>query len=410
MGRRSLLAVLLIPLGCLSLGLILFFLTTDRSSQTLADLAPRDSQNPASGWRFLPSTQLLGEISAADWILIVYLFVGSIVALIALRFIISSVRMAHADRKTSTLGDSLGKNSGSFRDVTEDLVSPAHPSRLVVPTETAEEFDLPETLEIDHRRPKEPFFVEVRDHFRSYARGLTGKIIMTFTAIVAAFGLLTAALVYWTLSAALWSHAIQRANIIAVNVSDSAPAYILARNSNGPRELLRRLSTKSEIAYLLILDRSGKIFADSFPVRPDEMEKLASANLPIDQSGRRFRLGNGIVYEVAVPILEGRLGTVRVGLWEDDVEKSIRETLTPVIAWIALIMFGGIVAAFFLAWRINRPIVRLVRAARDISHGELDSPGSNIADTGEYGEISRALERMRSSVRAAMIRLNGEYY
>ena len=78
-----------------------------------------------------------------------------------------------------------------------------------------------------------------------------------------------------------------------------------------------------------------------------------------------------------MPILEGRLGTVRVGLWEDDVDKSIRETLAPVIAWIALIIFGGIVAAFFLAWRINRPIVRLVRAARDISHGELDSPGSN---------------------------------
>ena len=411
MGRRSLLAVLLIPLGCLSLGLILFFLTTDRSALTLADLAPQDSQTPASGWRFLPSAQSLGEISAADWILIVYLFVGSIVALIALRFIISAVHMAHADRKTSTAGDSLEMDSGSIREGTEDLVSPARPSRLVVPREAAEEFESPpETPQINYRRPKEPFFAEVRDHFRSYARGLTGKIIMTFTAIVAGFGLLTAALVYWTLSAALWGHAIERAKIIAVNVSDSAPAYILARNSNGPRELLRRLSAKPEIAYLLILDRSGKIFADSFPIRPDEMEKLASANLPIDQSGRRFRLGAGMVYEVAVPILEGRLGTVRAGLWEDDVDKLIRETLAPVIAWIALIMFGGIVAAFFLAWRINRPIVRLVRAARDISHGELDSPGSNIADTGEYGEISRALERMRSSVRAAMIRLNGEYY
>jgi hypothetical protein len=224
--------------------------------------------------------------------------------------------MAHADRKTSTAGDFLGKNSGSIREVPEDLVSP---DRLVVQTEAAEEFESPpETAAIDDRRPKEPFFAEVRDHFRSYARGLTGKIIMTFTAIVTAFGLLTAALVYWTLSAALWGHAIQRAKIIAVNVSDSAPAYILARNSNGPRELLRRLSTKPEIAYLLILDRSGKIFADSFPVRPDEMEKLASDNLPIDQSGRRFRLGTDMVSEVAVPILEGRLGTVRVGLWEDD--------------------------------------------------------------------------------------------
>ncbi len=116
-----------------------------------------------------------------------------------------------------------------------------------------------------------------------------------------------------------------------------------------------------------------------------------------------------MVYEVAAPVLEGRLGAVRVGFWQEDVNMAIREILTPLIAWIALIIVGGIIAAFFLAWTINRPIVRLLRAARDISHGELDSPGPDIADTGEYGEISRALERMRSSVRAAMIRLSGEY-
>ena len=90
MGRRSLFAVLLIPLGCLSLGLILF-LATDRSSLTLADLAPRDAQSPIPRLNFLPSAQLWGEISTADWILIVYLFVGSIVALLALRAILSAV-------------------------------------------------------------------------------------------------------------------------------------------------------------------------------------------------------------------------------------------------------------------------------------------------------------------------------
>ena len=207
-------------------------------------------------------------------------------------------------------------------------------------------------MTIQPTRPREPFFAEVRDHFRFYAHGLTGKIIITFTGIVAAFGLLTAALVYWTLSAALWGHAIERAKIIAVNASDVAPAYMLARNSNSARELLRRLSTKPGIAYLLILDRGGRMFANSFPVLPDEVEKLTPASLSIDQSGRTFRLGNNMVYEVAAPILEGRLGVVRVGLWKDDVDTAIRATLAPLIAWIGLIMVFGIVTAFFLAWRI----------------------------------------------------------
>ncbi|MGH7875427.1 MAG: HAMP domain-containing protein [Candidatus Binatia bacterium] len=408
MGRRSLLAVLLIPLGCLSLGLILF-LATDRSSLTLADLAPGDS---SQAWRanFLRSAQSLGEISAADWILIVYLLVGSIVALIALRFIVSAVRVAKADRLANAADDPLSKESTTAADLNVNRVSPARSLGKVAPPQAADDFKpAAENRAKDHARPKEHFFVEIRDHFRTYAHGLTGKIIITFTATVAGFGLLIAAVVYWTLSASLWGQAIERAKIIAVNVSDTAPVYILARNANTARELLRRLSIRPGIAYLLILDREGRIFADSFPVLPDEVAKPASANLSIDQSDRTFRLGKGMVYEVAAPVLEGRLGAVRVGFWQEDVNMAIREVLTPLIAWIALIIAGGIVAAFFLAWTINRPIVRLLRAARDISHGELDSPGADIADTGEYGEISRALERMRSSVRAAMIRLSGEY-
>ena len=234
---------------------------------------------------------------------------------------------------------------------------------------------------------------------------------MTFTAIVAGFGLLTAALVYWTLSAALWGHAIQRAKIIAVNVSDSAPAYILARNSNGPRELLRRLSSKPEIAYLLILDRSGKIFADSFPVLPDEMEKLASANL-LDRPKRSHVSARATTWftRSRCRSWKGVLARFESVFGKTMSDKSIRETLAPVITWIALIMFSGLSLHFSWHGESIGPLSAWSEPLRDISHGELDSPGSNVADTGEYGEISRALERMRSSVRAAMIRLNGEYY
>jgi HAMP domain-containing protein len=111
---------------------------------------------------------------------------------------------------------------------------------------------------------------------------------------------------------------------------------------------------------------------------------------------------------VTVPILEGRLGTVRVGVWKDEVDAEIAAAVAPLVKWIAWAVIGGVFAAIVLVWKINQPIIRLVRAAREISHGELDSPGPGIADSTEYGELSRALERMRASVRAAMVRLNGE--
>jgi len=57
-------------------------------------------------------------------------------------------------------------------------------------------------------------------------------------------------------------------------------------------------------------------------------------------------------------------------------------------------------------WKINRPILKLIRAAKSISIGDLDTAALDTEDPTEFGELSRALERMRSSVKAAMIRLS----
>jgi HAMP domain-containing protein len=97
---------------------------------------------------------------------------------------------------------------------------------------------------------------------------------------------------------------------------------------------------------------------------------------------------------------------VRVGIWQDDVDAAIGEIVTPLIKWLVLIVIGGAFTALFLAWNISRPIVRLVRLARRISHGELDAPSLGVEDKTEFGELARALERMRSSVKAAVMRLS----
>jgi methyl-accepting chemotaxis protein len=65
----------------------------------------------------------------------------------------------------------------------------------------------------------------------------------------------------------------------------------------------------------------------------------------------------------------------------------------------------AIAAAIFLVRRITRPIGKLVAAAKAISNGELETPAPHITDTTEVGDLSRAFERMRASVKAALSRL-----
>src|SRR5690606_5220451 len=64
-------------------------------------------------------------------------------------------------------------------------------------------------------------------HFSLYPCGLTVRMIGTFTGLVAFFGLLVLALVYFTLTASLSKHIIERARVMAFNVSDGAPGYLL---------------------------------------------------------------------------------------------------------------------------------------------------------------------------------------
>jgi HAMP domain-containing protein len=113
------------------------------------------------------------------------------------------------------------------------------------------------------------------------------------------------------------------------------------------------------------------------------------------------------VFETRSPLLDGQLGMVRVGLWAETVQDDVRATLLPVIGLIAGCLVLGIILSVVLASKTIRPILDLKAIADDISRGRLDTSVS-IQSNDEVGELGRSLERMRASLKAAMIRLNRE--
>jgi HAMP domain-containing protein len=241
-----------------------------------------------------------------------------------------------------------------------------------------------------------------------YGHGLTGKMIIAFSAIIASFGLLTIATVYFTLTSSLKRHAAERATVTAVNIRDSVPAFLFKKDLSGLRALLRNYAGQKGVAYVLVENGAGKILAHSFAALPEEV-KPESVHRPVTaDKPRTLQVGQRAVHEVAVPALDGRVGAVRLGIWRDEVNEEISQAVTPLIKLILLVVGVGILSAIFLAWKINRPILKLVKTAKSISTGDLNAPSLDVEDPSEFGELSRALERLRSSVNAAMNRLNAE--
>ena len=78
------------------------------------------------------------------------------------------------------------------------------------------------------------------------------------------------------------------------------------------------------------------------------------------------------------------------------------------IGIIAAILLGGIILSSILVAVMTRPIRRLRHVADSMSKGDLDTPVSvGIESHDEIGDLARSLERMRSSLKAAMSRFSG---
>ena len=104
------------------------------------------------------------------------------------------------------------------------------------------------------------------------------------------------------------------------------------------------------------------------------------------------------------------MGRVHVGFWTDAVQTEIRRALVPIIGMIAIVPFVGALLSFLLAHWIVRPIVGLTEIADKVTMGDLETSvgGDCVASRDEIGDLARSLERMRSSLKAAMLRLGRE--
>ena len=71
-----------------------------------------------------------------------------------------------------------------------------------------------------------------------------------------------------------------------------------------------------------------------------------------------------------------------------------------IIAAVALL---GTVLSFIVAKWIAKPITRLTQVAERISKGDLEPSGEYPISRDEIGDLGRSLERMRASLKAAML-------
>lgn len=233
--------------------------------------------------------------------------------------------------------------------------------------------------------------------------GLRWKISVTFSGLILVLGLMVIGIVYHFTGSALQKQVDLRSAAIAANLSDAAAGLVSKKSTLELDAMIAKYGRLDGVAYALVQDPKGEILASSMQPFPSELKDTTSDTA----ESRTMKVRGKTVYETRATVLDGQLGTVRVGLWAETVQEDMRATVLPIVGLIVACLALGIGLSIMLASKTIRPILDLKAIADDISRGRLDTSVS-IQTNDEVGELGRSLERMRASLKAAMVRLNRE--
>lgn len=184
---------------------------------------------------------------------------------------------------------------------------------------------------------------------------------------------------------------------IATNLASAGGNYILMEDVYNLYELVEQTSTSREdVRYVLIADSKGRLLAHTF----HEGMPVGLLAEPFDFAEPRiltFRSNEGLMHDIVVPVENGAVGYVQVGMSEAYMRSAIYLHMRDAL----LIVLGVCVLAVVLSSRISavitRPIRELATVAEAITKGQLDMRAA-VHDQGEAGKLAGAFNEMAASL------------
>ncbi len=188
---------------------------------------------------------------------------------------------------------------------------------------------------------------------------------------------------------------VKRGQAIARDMAAHSENMILTEDIFGLYELVNSaLVNNDDVRYILVTDSQGEPLVHSFP--EGLPVGLLAANQPFpdgQQSVRRIPTDEGAIQDVAIPVLEGEAGVVRVGLSEHGLQERVNTLTFQLLALTGGILILGLVLAYGLATLLTRPLARLSVAAHAVGRGDLSQ---RVAPEGrdEVGHLAAAFNTM----------------
>ena len=225
---------------------------------------------------------------------------------------------------------------------------------------------------------------------------LRAKIMICCISLVALLDLTVVVFVRRHLSDLLGAEYLAKGHNMAINLSARSEHFVLTEEFVSLLNMVKDLKHSDEdVAYVYITDRRRDVLVHTFTGGfPSDL--LGVNNLEPGDVWKRELLDTveeGMVHDIGVPILQGKVGFVHVGISENRIHRTISNfTLALVtIAGFVLLIAAGLAAV--VSWVVTQPVRSLTEAARKIRDGNFDQ--RVVATTkDEIGDLVESFNQM----------------
>jgi len=182
-------------------------------------------------------------------------------------------------------------------------------------------------------------------------------------------------------------------------LADQAIDLILTDDLFGLYELLNNtLVNTPDVRYLLVLDANGAVRAHTFGVGLPrgliEANSVASTEL---WHARRLKTEEGTIFDVAVPLFEGRTGTLRLGMSTAAIEAAVNHHTSHLLGLMALSLVPVLAVTYLLGRALTQPLLKLVEITQAVARGEYNRQAP-VEGRDEVAQLGRSFNAMTQAL------------
>lgn len=221
------------------------------------------------------------------------------------------------------------------------------------------------------------------------------KILGIVLGLVVLFGVVVTIQARYTLTVTMAKQLEEQSISISRDLAARSTDPILLNDLLRLHDLLEEtISDNPNVRYAFLIDSRGQVIANTFEGGfPLDLLSLNSAQPNEHHHMTLIQTNEGLVWDTAVPILNGKIGTARIGLSDASMREAVSTLTAQFLLMILLVSATGILVAIILTWVLTRPILALVHATQAVAKGDF-SPRVTRWANDEIGDLADAFNAM----------------